>query len=123
MLSKAQAKYIRVAPRKARLVIDLIKGKSVEDAEFVLENANKGAARPILKVLRSAFANANNEREEKLIAKNVIVSKIKIDGGPTMRRFRAATMGRAAIIRHRTSHIYVELDHAKEKMKSKAGKE
>lgn len=123
MLSKANAKYIRVSPRKTRLVAELLKGKTVEEAGFILENANKGPAVHIKKVLDSAFANANHERREKLLEKDLIISCVRIDGGPTFRRYRAATMGRASIIRHRTSHIHIELDEPLKKDKAKSGKE
>lgn len=123
MLSKAQAKFVRMSPRKARLVCDLVKGKSLEDAEFILQSANKGPAAHIKKVMASAFANANFERKAKLLAKDVVISQIRVDGGPTMRRYRAATMGRASIIRHRTSHIYMELEQLKDNEKAKEVKE
>ncbi len=123
MLSKATAKYVRMSPRKARLVIDLIKGKTVEEATNILEHTNKGACVAIRKVLVSAFANANNERQEKLLSKDMFISVIKADGGPMLTRFRAATMGRATPIRHRTAHIHIELDQveADKTKKKKAG--
>ncbi|MBU0683787.1 MAG: 50S ribosomal protein L22 [Candidatus Omnitrophota bacterium] len=110
MLAKAEAKYVRISARKARLVSELIKGKTVEEANFILENVNKRASEPICKVVNSAFANLNNNRSEKMLSKEIVISGIKIDGGPMLKRFRAATMGRASAIRHRTAHIYVELD-------------
>ncbi|MDP8298473.1 MAG: 50S ribosomal protein L22 [Candidatus Tantalella remota] len=123
MLSKATAKYVRISPRKARLVVDLIRGKSVEDASSILENVNKRACVPIKKVLGSAFANANNDRQEKLLSKDMFISLIKADGGPMLTRYRAATMGRATPIRHRTAHIHIELDQieADKTKKKKAG--
>ena len=114
MIAKAEAKYLRLSARKARLVIDLIKGKTVEKAGFILDNTNKGACSPIKKVLRSAFSNANNDRQEKFLEKDLCVSLIYADGGPMLKRYRAATMGRATPIRHRTSHVYIELDKVKE---------
>ncbi len=114
MIAKAEAKYLRLSARKARLVIDLIKGKTVEQAGFILDNTNKGACSPIKKVLRSAFSNANNDRQEKFLEKDLCVSLIYADGGPMLKRYRAATMGRATPIRHRTSHVYIELDKVKE---------
>ncbi|MFH1394525.1 MAG: 50S ribosomal protein L22 [Candidatus Omnitrophota bacterium] len=110
MLAKAEAKYVRISARKARLVSELIKGKTVEEANFILENINKRASEPIYKVVNSAFSNLNNNRQEKLLSKEIVISGIKIDGGPMLKRYRAATMGRAASIKHRTAHIYVELD-------------
>lgn len=123
MIAKAEAKYIRVSERKVRLVIDLIKGKTVEEANFILDNLNKGACVPVKKVLDSAFANANYNRQDKFLSKDVFIAEIKADGGPFLQRYRAATMGRATPIRHRTTHIYVELDKVggKKPEKKKAG--
>jgi large subunit ribosomal protein L22 len=116
MIAKAEAKYIRMSARKARLVVDLIKGKTVEEANFILDNVNKGASTPIKKVLGSAFANANHDRQEKFLSKDVFISSVRADGGPYFMRYRAATMGRATPIRHRTSHLYVELDKVSDKV-------
>ncbi len=109
MLAKAEAKYVRISTRKVRLVLDLVKGKTVEEAEMILDNLNKSASSPVKKAVASAMANANHNRQEKLLAKDVVISGIKADGGPIYHRYRAATMGRATPIRHRTTHICVEL--------------
>ncbi len=119
MLAKAEVKYIRLSARKTRLVIDLIKGKTVEEANFILDSVNKGACQPLKKILGSAFANLNQNGQDQMLSKDVIISKIKADGGPTLERYRAATMGRATPIRHRTAHLYVELDKAVEKISKK----
>ncbi|MFQ5952936.1 MAG: 50S ribosomal protein L22 [Candidatus Omnitrophota bacterium] len=121
MLAKAEAKYLRLSPRKARLVLDLIKGKTVEEAFYILDSVNKRAQRPIKKVINSAFANANQNKIEadKVLSKDVYVSLIRADSGPYLMRYRAATMGRATPIRHRTAHIYVELDKVAEKKPAK----
>jgi len=118
MLSKAEAKYVRVSARKARLVGELVKGKTVEEAAFILKNVNKRAGGPIQKAISSAFSNANNAKQEKLLSKEVLIKTIRINGGPMLKRYRAATMGRASSIRHRTAHIYIELDK-KEKPRNK----
>ncbi|MFH1552731.1 MAG: 50S ribosomal protein L22 [Candidatus Omnitrophota bacterium] len=110
MLAKAETKYVRISARKTRLVIDLVKGKTVEEANSILDNVNKKACVPIKKTIGSAFANANHDRQEKFLSKDVFISAIRADGGPMLQRYRAATMGRATPIRHRTAHIYVELD-------------
>lgn len=110
MLASAKAKYIRMSAKKLRLVLDLVKGKTVEEASFILGNINKKAGRPVGKVVSSAFANLNQNRQDKMLSKDVVISVIKADEGPTLRRYRAATMGRATPIRHRTAHVYVELD-------------
>ncbi|MFH1797845.1 MAG: 50S ribosomal protein L22 [Candidatus Omnitrophota bacterium] len=110
MLAIAEAKYIKAPASKTRLVLRLIKGKTVEEANSILNSVNKSACLYIKKVLNSAFSNANFNRQDKLLAKDVIISQIKADEGPMFKRFRAATMGRAAAIRHRTVHISVELE-------------
>jgi len=114
MLAKAEAKYVRISPRKVRLVLDLVKGETVEKANHILDNVNKRAGGTVKKVINSAFANANFGKQEKLLAKDIYISNIKADGGPMLVRYRAATMGRATPVRHRTAHIYVELDRAQE---------
>jgi large subunit ribosomal protein L22 len=120
MIAKAEAKYIRLSPKKARLVLDLVKGKTVEEAVYILDSINKRARGPIRKVVNSAFANLNQNRTEKFLSKDVYISTIKADSGPYLMRYRAATMGRATPIRHRTSHIRVELEEiVKEKPKTK----
>ncbi len=122
MLAKAKAKYIRMSARKARLVTELVKGKTVEEANFILNSATKRASGPIRKVVDSAFANLNQDQQEKILAKDVVISAIRADDGPMLRRYRAATMGRATPIRHRTSHVYVELDKAGSEKKEKSTK-
>ena len=119
MLAKAEAKYIRMSPTKVRLVLDLVKGKTVEKANSILDNTNKRAARPIKKVVNSAFSNLNQGKKEKVLSKDVVISAAKADGGPFLQRYRAATMGRATPVRHRTSYIYVELDNKVEEAKAK----
>ncbi len=104
----AIAKYIRIAPRKARLVVDLVRGKSVEDAINTLHFTPKRASAPVEKVLRSAVANALNKEEgAKLNPEELFIKEIKVDEGPTMRRFRPGPMGRAGMIRKRSCHITV----------------
>ena len=114
MIAKAEGKYIRVSASKVRLVLDLLKGKTVEQAHFILDNVNKGAAIPVRKVLVSAFSNANNNRQEKFLSKDLYICGLRADVGPMLVRYRAATMGRATPVRHRTAHIRVELDQIKQ---------
>jgi len=105
MEAKAIAKTIRIAPRKARLVIDLIRGKDASEAEKILNNINKEAARIINKVLHSAVANAENNLgldKTKLYVKEAFVNE-----GPTMKRMRCGSRGHADPIKKRTSHITV----------------
>lgn len=110
MLAKAYTKYLRISPRKMGLVVNLIKGKNLEQAMGILENINKGARFPLTKTINSAFANLNSQRSDKMLQKDVFISTLVAEPGPTLHRYRAATMGRATAIKHRTCHIYVELD-------------
>jgi large subunit ribosomal protein L22 len=106
--TKASAKYIRVSARKARLVVDLIRGKDVADAQQILEYSPKAAARVVSKILNSAIANA--EHNNGLNADELFVSRAFVDEGPTLKRFRPRAMGRATRINKRTSHITLVLD-------------
>ncbi len=108
METKASAKYIRVSPRKARLVVDLIRGKDVAYAQQILEYSPKAAARVVSKVLNSAIANA--EHNNGLNPDELFVSRAFVDEGPTLKRFRPRAMGRATRINKRTSHITLVLD-------------
>ena len=103
MEARAQAKMIRVSPQKARLVFDLVRGKNVKEALGILEYVNKSATPAIIKVVKSAAANAvHNEDadEDKLYIKEIFV-----DEGPTLKRFRARAKGSGTRILKRTSHI------------------
>lgn len=99
----ASLRHLRMAPRKVRLVVDLIRGISVEEAEKRLNFLKKDAARPVLKLLQSAIANA--EHNFKLERSRLMVKTIAVDAGTTLKRFRPRAMGRSAPIRKRTSHI------------------
>ncbi len=112
MLAKAYTKYVRISPRKAGLVVELVKGKNLEEALAILDHVNKKAGFSIKKTIDSAFANLNSRRSDKLLAKDVIISSLIAQSGPTLHRYRAASMGRATAIKHRMTHIYVELDKA-----------
>lgn len=94
-----------MSPRKVRLVIDAVRGKSVKDADIRLSLMKKDAALPVLKLLRSAVANA--EHNFKLSADTLYIKTITADGGPTLKRSRARAFGRAAPIRKRTTHISI----------------
>ena len=104
---RAQAKYVRCAPRKARLVVDHIRGKSVDDARAILLTTPRAAARDVLKLLDSAVANAENNHE--LVADELRIGKVFVDEGPTLKRFRPRAQGRATRIRKRTSHMTIQL--------------
>ncbi|MFH2056541.1 MAG: 50S ribosomal protein L22 [bacterium] len=108
MEAKAKVKYLRMSPRKVRLVADLIRGKQVDQAIAVLRAVRKRAADPVRKVVRSAAANAISEAgSARLHASDLTVTRIIVDGGPSYRRFRAGPMGRANRYKHRTCHISV----------------
>lgn len=105
MEARAVAKGVRTAPRKARLVIDLIRGKSVSEADKILTNINKESSRLIKKVLTSAVANAENNLNMK--KEDLIVSTAYINEGQTMKRFKIGSKGRIDPIKKRTSHITI----------------
>lgn len=103
MEARAQAKMIRVAPQKARLVVDLVRGKQVKEALGILEYTNKSATPAIIKVVKSAAQNAvynESAEEDKLYIKEIFV-----DEGPILKRFRARAKGSGTQIKKRTSHI------------------
>jgi ribosomal protein L22 len=104
---RARAKYVRTAPRKARLVIDHIRGKSVDQARAILINTPRAASRDVLKLLDSAIANAENNHE--LVADELVVGQAFVDEGPTLKRYRPRALGRATRIRKRTSHMTITL--------------
>lgn len=108
MPSVAKLRYLRIAPRKVRLVADLIRGKSVKEAETLLSFQTKRAARPLLKLLKSALANAKNNL--KMNTDNLYISKITVDEGPKFKRWRPRARGRAYMIQKKTSHITLVLD-------------
>ncbi len=105
---KAVAKFVRIAPRKARLVADEIRGKSYSEARSALAFTNKRAAGIVGDVLKSAAANAEHNSDAD--PDELRVKTVKIDEGPTIKRYRPRAMGRATMIRKRTSHITVELE-------------
>ena len=104
----ATAKYIRIATRQCTIVADLIRGKSVKEAQAILTYCPKAAAAPMLKVLNSAVANAENNLE--LNRDDLIVAEAFANQGPTLQRFRARARGSASSILKRTSHLTVILD-------------
>lgn len=103
--AKAIARYIRMSPSKVRRVLDQIRGRSYREALIILEFMPYRACEPIIKVLRSAVANA--EHNQDLEATNLYISKAFADGGPTLKRYRPRAQGRAYQIRKRTCHITV----------------
>ncbi len=103
----ARARFVRVAPRKARLVADQVRGMPIEDAVALLRFSSRGAARDIRKLIESAAANA--EANHDLVADDLLIKDIHVDEGPTLRRYRPRALGRATRINKRTSHIAVAL--------------
>ncbi len=107
MEAKAIARHIRISPRKARQVVDLIRGKDVEDALAILQFLPKGGSPVVEKVVRSAIANAENNYD--MDTDSLYVAECFVDQGPTMKRIRPRARGMANRIRKRTSHITVIL--------------
>ncbi len=108
MVSRAIVRFLRTSPRKARKVADLIRGKNVMAAESILNTVERRPTTYLRRLLKSAVDSAT--KKEKLQPANLYISLITVDGGPSLKRFRAASMGRATSIKHRTSHITLELD-------------
>lgn len=123
MLAKASLKYIRITPRKFRQIIPLVKGRSAEEAIAILSGVKKGASIHAIELLKSAIANAKRAQQG-IDTSTLYISKLIADGGPMLKRYRAASMGRASPILKRTSHITIELDvaqkPAEEPVKAKA---
>ena len=104
----AHAKYVRIASSKVKIVIDLIRGKKVDDAVAILQFTPKAASPVVLKVLNSAIANAVNNNE--MDRKALYVAEVYANPGPTLKRFVARSRGSASPVLKRTSHISVVLD-------------
>ena len=112
MVTRAVLRYVRISPRKFRQIIPLVKGKGVEEAIAILMSVKKGASKYGIDVIRSAISNAR--RMQGVDIGTLRISNFIANGGPMLKRFRAASMGRASMIRKRTSHITVELDRMPE---------
>lgn len=112
MEAKATAKFIRISPRKVRLVVDLIRGKKLQEARAILKYTPKRASAAVTKVVNSAAANAeHNQQADK---EELFVTAIYVDQGPTLKRYQPRAMGRADVLRKRTSHITVVVGDKKE---------
>lgn len=107
MEAKAIARHVRVTPRKARRMVDLIRGKKATEAITILKFAPQDASLPVRKVLESAIANARVKAGEPFRENDLVVKETYVDEGVTLKRFRARAQGRAARINKRTSHITV----------------
>jgi ribosomal protein L22 len=104
---RAKARFVRIAPRKARLVADQVRGMPVEDARTLLAFSSKDAARDLSRLIESAAANA--EANHDLVADDLRIADIRVDEGPTLKRWRARARGRATRIDRKTSHLSVAL--------------
>ncbi|MBM4764936.1 50S ribosomal protein L22 [Bacillus sp. B15-48] len=112
MQAKAVARTVRIAPRKARLVLDLIRGKQVGEAVAILKLTPKAVSPIVEKVLKSALANAEHNYE--MDVNNLVVTQAYANEGPTLKRFRPRAQGRASAINKRTSHITIVVSEKKE---------
>jgi large subunit ribosomal protein L22 len=112
MEARATAKYIRVSPQKARLVVDLIRGKNAGEAISILQFTKKRVAQEIGKVLRSAIANAE-QKSENMDVDRLVVARAYVNEGPRAKRIRPAPMGRAYRYQRRMSHITVVVEESK----------
>ncbi|GAA1632826.1 MULTISPECIES: 50S ribosomal protein L22 [Georgenia] len=118
MEAKAQARFVRVTPQKARRVVDVVRGKRAEEAVAVLRFAPQAAAETVRKVVESAIANARvkaDQASEAFDESKLVVLEAYVDEGPTLKRFRPRAQGRAARILKRTSHITVVVGEAETK--------
>ncbi|HCF59993.1 MAG TPA: 50S ribosomal protein L22 [Myxococcales bacterium] len=109
MQSSARLRHLRIAPRKVRLIADLIRGQPVGKALAVLRYTPKAAAQPVEKLLRSAIANAEDLSKGQVDVDRLFVKTIYVDQGPALRRFLARAMGRATRVNKKTSHVTVVL--------------
>lgn len=117
MKVQASAKMQRISPRKVRLVLDAVRGMSAAEAERALMSMNKKGARIVLKLLKSAVANADHNFN--IDTKTLVISSLMANEGPTMKRYRPRAFGRATMIRKRTSHIHIELEGEPKKKAAK----
>jgi large subunit ribosomal protein L22 len=113
----AKLRYLRIAPRKVRLVADLIRGKSVEEAQTILNFTTKKAAKPLLKLLKSAIANARHNFE--LEENNLYIAKITVDEGPKWKRWMPRARGMVSEIQKKTAHVTIVLEEIKKTKKKK----
>lgn len=115
MKFQASHRFVRIGPRKARYVIDLVRSKKVNSALEILRCVQKRAAVYITKVLKSAIANADQHGEN---VNDLVITEARVDGGPMLKRFRPGPMGRAMRIRRRMSHIWITVEKQVEKQET-----
>ncbi len=116
----AKLNYLRISPRKVRLVADLVRGRRVSEAEGRLQFTNKRATKPVGKLLKSAIANAEHNFDLK--KENLYISEIKVDGGPTLKRWRPRARGATNQIQKKTSHVTIVLEEIDPGQEIKTGK-
>ncbi len=116
MVYQAKLKYLRISPRKVRLVADAIRGKKVDEAQAILNFAVKKGALPVLKLLNSALANAKSASGK---TDKLFIAKITVDEGPSMKRVLPRAKGKGDVLKKRSSHITLVLDEIKENKKKK----
>lgn len=112
MEAKAVVRYVRISPRKVRIVANMIRGKSVDEALGILKLLPKKSCKVIHKLLTSASSNADDKSKGKVDVDSLVVKSIQVDNGPLIKRWMPRAMGRANRIQHRTSHITVVVDEA-----------
>jgi len=128
MISKALARYIRISSKRMQPITRIVRGKRVGEALFTLGSMNKRGARVLKTIIESALANAKRVPDKTYTDDELYISRLTVDQGPSLKRFRAMSMGRAGTIRKRTSHVRVELDllpgvkPAKKEQKEKVSK-
>ena len=109
MVTRALEKYLRISSKKLNPIAGLIRKQKVEDAIYLLINTNKKGALILKKVVESALSNAKRIPEKHYTEENLFISRVTVNGGPMLKRYRSMSMGRAGTIRKRTSHVLVEL--------------
>ena len=117
MIAKAKTRFIRVSPKKMRLLVDMVRGRSVHEAVAYLGASNKGTKRYLLETINSAYRNV--KKDLNLTEEQVVISRITVDHGPRLSRYRSMSMGRAGVILHRLSHLNIELDRKAGDLKAK----
>lgn len=112
MEARAELRYIRISPRKVQIVLDLIRGKKVKEAEAILRYTPKAASEPLSKLLKSAVANGKNDEKKMMDESKMYVALATVSGGPILKRIRPRAQGRAFHIYKRTSHVTLILREA-----------
>lgn len=116
---KANLRYLRISPRKTRIVADLVRGKSVRESLASLKFVDKKSAPVISKLIKSAYSNAKNNLKKEINDTDLYIKRISVDEGPTLKRYMPRARGSAYVIRKRTSHVAIVLEEGK-KISSKA---